>query len=101
MGAAAKAVISPIALQRDEGEVIWFLGVLAVIKASGETTDGHVAIIETLAPEGAGSPLHVHSSVARAASCRHVVGDDEASHKLFAHGEVCGADRVGRRFSQV
>ena len=61
MGAAAKAVINPIALQREEGEAIWFLGSLAIIKASGETTDGRVAIIEILAPEGAGSPLHVHT----------------------------------------
>ena len=50
----------PIALQRHEGEAIWFLGVLAIIKASGATTDGRMAVIEHLAPEGAGSPLHVH-----------------------------------------
>jgi len=55
------AVISPIALRRDEGEAIWFLGVLAIIKATGETTDGRVVVIEHLAPEGAGSPLHVHT----------------------------------------
>ena len=51
MGAAAKAVINPIALQC-EGEANWFLGSLAIIKASGETTGGRVAIIEILAPEG-------------------------------------------------
>jgi quercetin dioxygenase-like cupin family protein len=52
--------VSPIALRDGEGEALWFLGVLATIKASSETTDGRVAVIEHLAPEGAGSPLHVH-----------------------------------------
>ena len=51
---------SPIALRQDEGEALWFLGVLATIKAASEMTSGRVAVIEHLAPEGAGSPLHVH-----------------------------------------
>lgn len=48
------------ALQTGEGEALWAFGVLATIKASGETTAGRVAVIEHLAPRGAGSPLHVH-----------------------------------------
>ena len=52
--------VSPIALGRDEGEALWFLGVLATIKASTQTTEGRVAVIEHRAPQGAGSPLHVH-----------------------------------------
>lgn len=60
MSVSQARAITPIALQRDEGEAFWFLGVLAIIKATGETTDGRVAVIEHLAPEGAGSPLHVH-----------------------------------------
>src|SRR2546427_4027072 len=59
MSATAPAV-NPIAFRQDEGEALWFLGVLATIKASRETTEGQVAVIEHLAPEGAGSPLHVH-----------------------------------------
>jgi quercetin dioxygenase-like cupin family protein len=51
---------SPIALQRHEGEALWFLGTLATIKASSETTNGRAAVIEHLAPQGMGSPLHVH-----------------------------------------
>src|ERR1700694_913747 len=51
---------APIALRRDDGEALWFLGFLATIKASAETTGGRVAVIEHLAPRGAGSPLHVH-----------------------------------------
>ena len=39
---------------------MWFLGCLATIKASAETTAGRVAAIEHLAPRGSGSPLHVH-----------------------------------------
>ena len=50
----------PIALGPGEGEALWFLGALATIKASAETTGGRVAVIEHLAPRGSGSPLHVH-----------------------------------------
>jgi len=51
----------PIALQAGQGEALWFLGFLATIKASSETTAGAVAVIEHLGPRGTGSPLHVHS----------------------------------------
>ena len=52
--------VEPVALQSGAGEAIWFLGILATIKASAETTGGRVAVIEHLAPQGSGSPLHVH-----------------------------------------
>jgi quercetin dioxygenase-like cupin family protein len=51
---------SPIALHEGEGEALWAFGVLATVKATAETTGGRVAVIEHLAPQGAGSPLHVH-----------------------------------------
>jgi mannose-6-phosphate isomerase-like protein (cupin superfamily) len=54
------AAASPIALRANEGEALWFMGALATIKASSETTDGQVAVIELLAPQGVGPPLHVH-----------------------------------------
>jgi quercetin dioxygenase-like cupin family protein len=60
MSAVANAALSPIALPAGEGEALWFLGTLAVIKASTETTGGRVAVIEHLAPQGPASPLHVH-----------------------------------------
>ena len=60
MSATAGTDVKPIALQQDEGEALWFLGVLATVKASAETTGGRVAVIEHLAPQGSGSPLHVH-----------------------------------------
>jgi quercetin dioxygenase-like cupin family protein len=51
----------PIFLTQDQGEALWFLGVLATIKAGGEATGGRFTVIEHLAPKGAGSPLHVHT----------------------------------------
>jgi quercetin dioxygenase-like cupin family protein len=53
--------IAPIVAAPGDREALWFLGVLATIKSSAETTGGAVAVIEHLAPRGAGSPLHVHS----------------------------------------
>jgi quercetin dioxygenase-like cupin family protein len=60
MSTAPTTIVSPIARLADEGEALWFLGTLATVKASSETTAGRVAVIEQLAPQGAGSPLHVH-----------------------------------------
>jgi quercetin dioxygenase-like cupin family protein len=60
MSSAAATAVAPIALHEGEGEALWFLGTLATVKASSETTDGRVAVIEQLALQGAGSPLHVH-----------------------------------------
>ena len=54
------ATARPIALGQGEGEARWFLGALATIKSSGETTGGRVAVTENWAPRGHGSPLHVH-----------------------------------------
>jgi quercetin dioxygenase-like cupin family protein len=58
MSQATPAV--PIVMQQGEGEARWFLGALATIKSSGETTGGRVAVTENWAPRGHGSPLHVH-----------------------------------------
>ncbi len=52
--------IAPIALQSGEGDARWFLGALGTIKAAAESTDGRVAVLEFLWPQGGGSPLHVH-----------------------------------------
>jgi quercetin dioxygenase-like cupin family protein len=60
MTGSPTSAIAPIALAAGGGEAIWSFGVLATIKASAETTGGRVAVIEHLAPQGAGSPLHVH-----------------------------------------
>ena len=60
MSNTVDTTVSPIALQAQEGDALWFLGTLATIKASADTTSGRVGVIEHLAPRGAGSPLHVH-----------------------------------------
>jgi mannose-6-phosphate isomerase-like protein (cupin superfamily) len=60
MKTGADVTVSPIALGPDEGEAVWFLGTLVTIKASAETTDGRVAVIEHVAQQDFGSPLHVH-----------------------------------------
>jgi len=52
--------MAPIALQSGEGDARWFLGALGTIKAAAESTDGRVAVLEFLWPQGGGSPLHVH-----------------------------------------
>jgi quercetin dioxygenase-like cupin family protein len=52
--------VAPIALPAGGGEQLWFLGVLATVKASRGTTAGRVSVIEHLAGRGSGSPLHVH-----------------------------------------
>jgi quercetin dioxygenase-like cupin family protein len=51
---------APIAVGPDEGEALWFVGTLAVVKASGATTGGRVAVVDQVAARGAGSPMHVH-----------------------------------------
>ena len=60
MSADAAPSVAPIALQPGEGDARWFLEFLVTIKSSAQTTDGRVAVVEHLAPRGAGSPLHVH-----------------------------------------
>lgn len=43
-----------------EGEALWFLGTLAIVKVAGEAVDRRYALIEFLFPEGASPPLHTH-----------------------------------------
>ena len=43
-----------------EGEALWFNGGLAVLRATGDQTEGRYAVLELLAPKGFASPIHVH-----------------------------------------
>lgn len=52
--------VAPIFAGPGEGDALWFFGCLVTVKAATETTAGTLAVIEHLAPQGAGSPLHVH-----------------------------------------
>jgi quercetin dioxygenase-like cupin family protein len=49
-----------IAYAAEEGEARWWLGGLAIIKATKEQTGGHYTLVEVHEPEGAEVPLHVH-----------------------------------------
>ena len=54
------AAVDPIALQQGEGEAFWFLGQLLTVKASAATSGGGITLIEVVAGQGPGAPLHVH-----------------------------------------
>jgi len=60
MPASSTDEFAPIALAPGEGEARWGFGMLGTLKATTETTDGRVFVVEHLAPQGSGSPLHVH-----------------------------------------
>jgi quercetin dioxygenase-like cupin family protein len=44
----------------DEGEPLWFNGGLAVLKATGDQTQGHFAVVQFVLPKGFAAPLHIH-----------------------------------------
>lgn len=44
----------------EQGERLWFLGTLAIIRVPGEAVDGRFALIEFLLPRHASPPLHTH-----------------------------------------
>jgi quercetin dioxygenase-like cupin family protein len=44
----------------EEGERLWFLGTLAIIRTPGEAVGGRYALIEFVFPHGASPPLHTH-----------------------------------------
>jgi quercetin dioxygenase-like cupin family protein len=50
----------PLAVASGEGEARWWLGALAVIKATAADTGGRMTIVEMTEPPGAEAPLHVH-----------------------------------------
>jgi quercetin dioxygenase-like cupin family protein len=49
-----------LALSRDEGTSVWFLGTLMTLKATGEQTNGAYGLIEQVLFPGFSPPLHVH-----------------------------------------
>jgi len=72
--------ITPTVLQAGEGKAIWQLGNRFTLKAAGEDTEGHVAILEQVCA-GAPAPLHVHANEEEAfyvlsGSIDLYVGDD-------------------------
>ena len=59
LNAEGEAATRTFAHEPGEGEVRWWFGGLATIKATKEQTGGHYTLVEVLEPEGEG-PLHVH-----------------------------------------
>ncbi|MGQ0679228.1 MAG: quercetin 2,3-dioxygenase [Actinomycetota bacterium] len=57
---AGTDTLKPVATTSDQGEARWWLGALAVIKASGADTGGQMTIVEVTDPPQAEIPLHVH-----------------------------------------
>jgi quercetin dioxygenase-like cupin family protein len=47
-------------LAEGEGEAFWLLGMLEIIKISGEDTNGEYGLVEITVRVGEGSPWHVH-----------------------------------------
>jgi quercetin dioxygenase-like cupin family protein len=50
----------PYALAREEGQALWFLGTLVIVKATGEQTGGAFGLIDNVMPAGFASPYHMH-----------------------------------------
>jgi quercetin dioxygenase-like cupin family protein len=50
----------PYALAEEEGQAVWFLNGLLILKATGEQTGGAFALIDNAGPPGGGAPYHVH-----------------------------------------
>lgn len=47
-------------LGNDEGEAYWLLGMLEIVKISGQDTNGEYGLVEITVRAGEGSPWHVH-----------------------------------------
>src|SRR4051795_1288728 len=47
-------------LGKDEGDAYWLLGMLEIVKISGQDTDGEYGLVEITVRAGEGSPWHVH-----------------------------------------
>ena len=64
MSTATATAPEATTLNAGEGEGRWFVGGLATLKATSESTGkgdrDTVAVVEMWAPEGVGSPLHIH-----------------------------------------
>jgi mannose-6-phosphate isomerase-like protein (cupin superfamily) len=56
---ARKSVQPPFVKHEDEGTARWWMGSLALIKATSRDTDGRFALVEVRENEGE-TPLHVH-----------------------------------------
>jgi quercetin dioxygenase-like cupin family protein len=56
----ATEVTEPMAVRAEQGEARWWLGALAVIRATAADTGGQLTVVEVTDPPGVEAPLHVH-----------------------------------------
>ena len=88
-------------LAEGEGEALWFSGGLLTYKTTGDQTGGRLAIAEVVAPEGTGSPKHLHHHEDEA---WYVIDGEltfflgEAQHLAGPGSFVFGARHVEHRF---
>lgn len=68
------ASVEPFVTADDEGDALWSVGALIVVKADAETTGGAMSVVDHLAAPGYETPYHVHH------------GEDEAFYVL--DGEI-------------
>jgi quercetin dioxygenase-like cupin family protein len=59
-GAAMSQATEGFAVLGEQGEVRWWLGALAVIRATAADTGGQLTVVEVTDPAGVEAPLHVH-----------------------------------------
>ena len=71
---------APFTLDREDGEAVWFLGSLVIIKATGENTQESFSMVEQLSPTGFAPPRHVHQE------------DDELFYILEGEAEFDAGD---------
>jgi quercetin dioxygenase-like cupin family protein len=53
-------MVDAFAVRTGEGEARWWLGALAVIKATAADTGGQLTVVDVRDPPGVEAPLHVH-----------------------------------------
>ena len=53
-------MVDAFAVRSGEGEARWWLGALAVIKATAADTGGQLTVLEVTDPPGVEAPFHVH-----------------------------------------
>jgi len=91
--------------QKNEGDARWWMGSLAIIKATSKDTNGQFSVIEVVEHEGVEAPLHVHHNEDEAfwvleGSLTFEVGDKtikaEAGTFLFGPKDVPHRYRVDK-----
>ena len=53
--------VTPVVTQRDDGEALWFFGMLVVTRVSGEASGGQFSLTEQFAPRGIATPFHLQT----------------------------------------